>query len=113
MINAAQEILDEFGRSATYTVYTNRTYNPLTGVIGSTATNHSAQTAVLALSRSYFENSVVKDAHCALVLAAKNLTFTPTVGTRVELEGKVFVVLKVNRYFDKGQIVLYILVVRE
>lgn len=101
--NTAKRLLTSYGKDITVTRQVNSGYDPSTGVAGSTSTfTVKGQSFDYSDYRVATSNGLIKTGDRKVLIAAKDLAFTPDATTdQLTVNGVVWSIVKVNKVVDE------------
>jgi hypothetical protein len=91
----ASKVINRFGGDVTYRQVSGGTYNPTTGAIVETETNTTIKGVVDAVRKQEL-NELVHEQDKKLIIAASDLTITPSLSDRVVISSIVHQIVKIN-----------------
>ncbi len=113
MAEVADELLSEFGQTATVGVPGAQTLNTTTGIKTPTYTNHTVTAAVFDYPQKLIDGSLIKVGDKRVLVSAVGITFSPAPLQKfTDVNGLEYKVINARAVAPAGQSVLWILQVQ-
>ena len=104
----------EFGRSITYTVNTEGTYDPSTGAMtGDSETDYTVNAIIMSYKERDIDGTRIQATDKKCILSASDLAVTPTTGDIVTVGSTKYTVIVPKTYEVEGSVFGYVLQVRD
>ena len=109
LVPKAKELLDKFGKSATFSVSGFSQYDPNTGevTVGTPTTYTVKVTPPSPFDKNYQPGGTTEASDLRVYLAASGLSFTPSNGQKVVFDSESYNVIAVETIFSGDSVALY------
>jgi len=110
----AAELLTEYGKAATFHVFSGGSYTPASGV-GAPGTETTQSRTIIPpyeVERSFVDGDTIRIGDMMTGLAAENLGFTPVAGMKVTIDSHTWTLVRVHPVYSGERIALYQLFLR-
>jgi len=112
LLAAAFDVLDELGKTLTYTQYAAQTHTPGTGEVslGSPTTVNRKSIPPYQVEDRYIDGDLIQRGDMITGIAAKNLTFTPNKDNLVSVDSAVWKIKCIKPIYSGVSIALYLFI---